>query len=111
MEFAGNVCERLKFIPAKAHTRYQMHVIAESYTREWTQMIDCGGLYQVKDEVSRKTLTWEERVRSTNVKFPSGFCVASLVPRPHPAACMILKAIRAGVGFRSGTETTWECGA
>ena len=26
----------------------------ESYTRTWTQMIDCGGLYQVKGDVSIK---------------------------------------------------------
>ena len=32
----------------------------------------------------------------------------SLVPRPHPVRVlrMILKAIRAGVGFGSGTETS-----
>ena len=31
----------------------------------------------------------------------------SLVPRPHPSPRMILKAIRTGVGFGSGTETRW----
>ena len=31
----------------------------------------------------------------------------SLIPRPHPACiCAILKAIRTGVGFGSGTETS-----
>ena len=35
-------------------------------------------------------------------------CEHSLVPRPHPACISlpVLKAIRAGVGFGSGTETT-----
>ena len=35
----------------------------------------------------------------------------SLVPRPHPArVSLALKAIHAGVGFGSGTETRVCCG-
>ena len=43
----------------------------------------------------------------------TGILDASVVPRPHPARitlpspCAILKVIRAGVGFGSGTKTKW----
>ena len=43
-------------------------------------------------------------------------CVSSLVPRPHPARILlpvsshtVLKAIRTGVGFGSGAETSVYC--
>ena len=54
--------------------------------------------------------------RSLNYICKFGSCTwsypTSLVPRPHPARvslpllCAILKAICAGIGFGSGTETT-----
>ena len=50
-----------------------------------------------------------ESVNGMMLHFASVGIVSSLVPRPHPARvslAAILKAIHAGVGFGSGTETS-----
>ena len=67
----------------------------ESYTRTWTQIIDCGGLYQVKEDVSIKRYlygTLNDAVK--NQKILSAWeLVAPLPSKYEPYSIELLQAI------------------